>query len=204
MTDRAARTRLAVLLALPGLVLAGAGLFHPHSLSHETSWRWFSLHVPGLLVFPLVGVALMVLVRGRHDPLAWAVRAGAYVYATFYTALDVISGMAAGWVTHELGPGVERPEEVSLLFRLGTPVGEVGSWALLATTVLLVADLARRRRLPAAGAGLVLVVGAWLVHVDHIFAPTGVVGCALLGLGTAAVALLDVSDIPHGEAVTKR
>ena len=204
MTDRAGRLRLAVLLALPGLALAGAGLFHPHSLSYETSWRWFSLHVPGLLVFPLVGVALMVLVRGRRDPLAWATRLGAYVYATFYTALDVISGMGAGWVTYQLGPGVERPEEVSLLFRLGTPIGEVGSWALLATTVLLAADLARRRRLPAAGASLVLVTGAWLVHIDHIFAPTGVVGCALLGLGTAAVWLLDVSDIPHGEPVTKR
>lgn len=203
MTDRAGRLRLAVLLAVPGLALAAAGLFHPHSLSYETSWRWFSLHVPGLLVFPLVGVALMVLVRGRRDPLAWAIRIGAYVYATFYTALDVISGMGAGWVTYQLGPGVERPEEVSLLFRLGTPVGEVGSWALLATVVLLAADLARRGRLRAAGASLVLVVGAWLVHVDHIFAPTGVAGCALLGLGTAAVALLDVSDIPHAEPVTK-
>ena len=51
MSSRAAR-----LLALPALVLAVAGLFHPHSLTHASAPRWTLLHVAGLLVFPLVGV----------------------------------------------------------------------------------------------------------------------------------------------------
>ncbi len=182
------RSRLIVplVLAVPGLSLAAAGLFHPHHLTYDTSQRWFALHVPGLLVFPLVGLALAWLVRGRHDPVAWVVRLAAYVYATCYTALDVISGMGAGYVTHELGPGVPRPEAVSLMFRIGTPTGEVGSWALLVCTLALLVDQVRRHRLGAAPA-LALVAGAWLVHQDHIFSPMGVAGMGLLGAGTAAL-----------------
>ena len=174
------------LLAAPGLILAVAGLFHPHHLSYDTSYRWFALHVPGLLVFPLVGLALAELVHGRRDAVAWVVRVAAYVYATFYSALDVISGIGAGWVTHELGPGVPRPEAVSLMFRIGTPLGEVGSGALIAVCSILVADqLFRHRAWPV----VLLVPGAVFVHVGHIFAPEGVAGMALLGIGTAGAAL---------------
>ncbi|WKN47320.1 hypothetical protein [Nocardioides sp. Arc9.136] len=182
------RRAYAVLLSLPGLALAGVGLVHPHHLSYETADRWFGVHLPGLVVFPLVGLALAALVGRRTDAVAWLVRLAAYTYATFYTALDVVSGIAAGWVTRELGPGVPRPDEVRLLFRIGTPLGEVGSWALLVTVVVLLADQLRRHGVRAAG-GVLLLPGAWLVHTDHIFSPGGVVGTVLLGLGTAALAL---------------
>lgn len=174
------------ILAVPGLALAVAGLFHPHHLSYDTSYRWFALHVPGLLVFPLVGLALAELVHGRRDAVAWLVRLAAYVYATFYTALDVVSGIGAGWVTHELGPGVPRPRAVSLMFGIGTPLGEVGSAALIVAASLLVYDQLRRHR---AWPVVLLVPGAVLVHVGHIFAPEGVAGMALLAAGTAGAAL---------------
>ncbi|WP_051551283.1 hypothetical protein [Nocardioides sp. URHA0020] len=186
------RLGLPALLALPALCLAVAGLFHPHHLTYDTSWRWFTLHLPGLLAFPLVGVALAALVRLRTDPFAWAIRLTAYVYATFYTALDVISGVAAGYVTHELGPGVPRPDAVRLLFRIGTPLGEIGSWALLVTCALVLVDQVRRHGASGAVA-LVLLPGAWLVHVDHIFSPRGVLGMVLVGVGTGAVALVDAT-----------
>ncbi|MDN4174323.1 hypothetical protein QWY28_15270 [Nocardioides sp. SOB77] len=182
------RRAYAATLAAPGLLLAVVGLFHPHHLSPATADRWFALHLPGLVVFPLVGVALAALVGRRTDPVAWLVRLAAYTYATFYTALDVVSGVAAGWVTRELGPGVPRPDEVRLLFRIGTPLGEVGSWALLVTVVVLVLDQVRRHGVRAAG-GVLLLPGAWLVHTEHIFAPGGVVGTVLLAAGTAALAL---------------
>ncbi|WP_156390999.1 MULTISPECIES: hypothetical protein [unclassified Nocardioides] len=181
-----------LLLALPALLLAVAGLLHPHHLSYGTSWRWFTLHLPGLLAFPLVGVALAALMGRRTDPLAWAVRLAAYVYATFYTALDVISGVAAGYVTHELGPGVPRPEAVSLLFRIGTPLGEIGSWALLVTCALVVVDQVRRHGARGAVA-VVLLPGAWLVHIGHIFAPEGVAGMLLIALGTAVTSATDAT-----------
>lgn len=177
----------AALFAVPGLGLAVAGLFHPHSLSYETSGLWYGLHLPGLLFFPLVGVALVMLVRGRTDLLSWAIRLTAYVYMTFYSALDVVSGIGAGYVTRELGPDVPRPDAVSLMFRIGTPLGEVGSYALMACVVLVLADAVRRMRV-AALPGVLLLPGAYLVHVGHIFSPEGVVGMALLAVGSAALA----------------
>ena len=179
----------AVAFGLPGLSLAVAGAFHPHGLNYDSAQRWFLLHIAGLAVFPLVGVALAALMGRRRDVLAWAVRITAYLYATFYTALDVISGIAAGYVTRQLGPNTPRPDEVRLLFRIGPPLGEIGSWALLGCCALVAADQLHRRgtfALP----GVLLVPGAWLVHVDHIFAPVGMTGMALIGLGTAWLGVL--------------
>ena len=176
-----------VLVALPALVLAVAGLFHPHSLTHASAPRWTLLHVAGLLVFPLVGVALAALVGRRRDAVAWVVRLTAYVYATAYSALDVISGIGAGYVTWRLGEGATRPDEVRFLFAIGGRIGDVGSWALIACAVVLALDAVRRLG-PAAVPGLALVPGAVLVHVGHIFAPTGVAGMALIALATGYLA----------------
>ncbi|GAA1938990.1 hypothetical protein [Nocardioides hwasunensis] len=180
-------SRRAVLCALPALVLAVAGLFHPHSLTHASAPRWTMLHVAGLFVFPLVGVALAALVRGRRDPVAWCVVLTAYVYATAYSALDVISGIGAGYVTWRLGEGAARPDEVRFLFVIGGRLGEVGSLALIACAVVVAADAIRRLGI-AAAPGLLLVPGALLVHVGHIFAPTGVAGMAMIGLATGWLA----------------
>jgi hypothetical protein len=179
----------ALLVAAPGLLLAVVGLFHPHRLTYDTAGWWYGVHVPGLLVFPLVGAALAWLVRGRRDPLAWLVRVAAYGYATFYTALDVISGIAAGYVTREMGPGYVRDDEVRLLFRIGTPLGEIGSWCLLVAVLAVAVDAIRRSGWSGVPA-LVMVWGAWLVHTDHIFAPGGVIGTALVGVGSGWVALV--------------
>ncbi|MBS42213.1 MAG: hypothetical protein CMH83_03345 [Nocardioides sp.] len=183
-----------VLLALPALALGAAGLLHPDHLTYDTSYRWFALHVPGVLVFPLVAAAPWWLVRGRRDVVAWVVRLTAYGYATFYTALDVISGVGAGWVTHELGPGVPRPEAVSRMFTIGTPLGKVGSWSLLVCVVVLAIDQVVRRGVRAWPV-LLVVVGAALVHWFHIFAPWGVLGMALLGVGSGLAASGFVRDV---------
>ena len=175
-----------VVLALPGLALAVAGLFHPHHLTYATSHAWWTLHVPGLFVFPLVGVALMVLMRGRSDVVAWVVVLASFVYATTYSALDVINGIAAGYVTWSLGPGVPRPDEVRFLFEIGSPLGRIGSWALILAAVVVAVDALRRHGLRALP-GLALVLGAVLVHVDHIFSPWGSLGMLLVGVGTACV-----------------
>lgn len=177
------RTPWMVTLALPALALALVGLFHPHSLTAATAQRWTQLHIAGLFVFPLVGAALAVLVRGRRDPVAWLVRLSAYVFATAYSALDVISGIGAGYVTWQLGEGVPRPVALGHLFTIGSSLGHVGSWALIACTVLIALDAVRRLRLIALPA-LLLVPGAVLVHIGHIFAPVGVTGMLLIAVAS--------------------
>ena len=179
---RAARVA-AVVAALPGLVLAVAGYFHPEHLTHSSSHTWWGLHVAGLFAFPLVGVALMALFRGRRDPVAAVAVLAAFVYACAYTALDVVNGIGAGYVTWRLDASAPRPDEVRSLFEVGSPLGEVGSWALLLAAVVVSVD-ALVRFGPRAAPGLLLVPGAWLVHTDHIFWPLGAIGVGLVGLGT--------------------
>lgn len=178
----------AVVVALPALLVAIDGSQHPPHLTYAASNEWYSVHLPGIVVVPLIGGALAWTMRGRRDPTAWLVRLAAYGFATFYTALDVISGVAAGYVTHHLGPGVPRPDAVAYLFRIGTPLGRIGSIALMCCALLLVLDALVEMRL--AGLGSVLLLpGAYLVHEHHIFPPLGVTGLVLLGLGTSALVL---------------
>ena len=180
--------RRLVLLALPGVVLGVAGATHPHSLSYSTSEHWWQMHVAGMFVFPLVGVALMSLVWGRRDPLALVLYAGAFVYAVCYTALDVISGITAGWITYRLGPGEPRPDEVRWVFEIGGRIGDVGEWGLLVAAVAASVDLARRVGWPALVGAVPLLLGTWWVLEDHIFPPYGALGAALVGIGTAGLA----------------
>lgn len=176
-----------VVLALPALALAVAGLFHPHTLVPATADRWYVVHVAGLLAFPLVGLALAWLVRGRQDPLAWVVRLTAYGFAVFYTALDVIYGVAAGDVTRDVAEGYRRSADFSAMLRTAVDLGEIGSWSLLACAAALVVDQLGRHGVAGLPA-LALLPGAWLVHRDHIFSPGGVVGMVLLGVATGLLA----------------
>jgi hypothetical protein len=193
------RVARAAVLAAPGVLLGLAGLVHPMHLTYATSQTWWQLHVVGLFVFPLVGVALMALVRGRRDPVALLAVLAAFVYATAYSALDVINGIAAGYVTHRLGPGVPRPDEVRYLFAVGTPIGVVGSLALLVAAVLVVVDALGRTGVPAVP-GVLMVPGAFLVHGHHIFAPEGVAGMVLIGLATGWLGYVTAGAGPAGSA----
>lgn len=171
-----------LLAALPGVSLGIAGYFHPEHLTHASSGTWWGLHVAGLFAFPLVGVALMLLFRGRRDLVAVVAVVAAFVYATAYTALDVINGIGAGFVTSRLGASAPRPDEVRSLFAIGGPIGEIGSWALIVAALVVALDALTRQRAQAL-LGLLLVPGALLVHTDHIFWPLGALGIALVGLG---------------------
>ncbi len=181
------RAQKAVLCALPGLVLGVAGLRHPMHLNAATAHTWWTLHVAGLFVFPLVGVALMALVWGRRDVVAVLVVLTSFVYATAYSALDVLSGIGAGYVTDHLPAGAPRPDEVRSLFAIGTPLGRIGSVALILAALLVTFDALTR--VGAKGAvGLLAVLGAVLVHNFHIYPPWGSTGIALVGLGTGGLA----------------
>ena len=111
----------------------------------------------------------------------------AFGYATFYTALDVVYGIAAGDVTGGVEDGYRRSADFSAMLRTAVDLGEVGSWSLLACGVALTVDQLRRHG--AAGLPAVaLLPGAWLVHTDHIFSPGGVVGMLLIGAATGLLA----------------
>lgn len=199
------RSRRFTLLAAPGVLLGIVGATHPRGLNPDTAQHWFLMHLAGVLVFPMVGVALAWLVRGRRDLLAVGVALSAYVYATFYTALDVISGIGNGYVTDQLGnDAVPRPPAISLAFRIGTRLGDVGAWALLLAAALLAVDVIRRHGLgPSIGLPAALVLlGAWFLRGEHIFWPWGVLSCFAIGVGTGWLGLLREPAPEHGTGAT--
>lgn len=173
-----------VLVALPGLLLAAVGyLVHPGFLDASTARAWWTVHVYLVPVFPLISLALWVLLRGVTGPVAALARVAAYGFAVFYTALDVLSGIGAGLVVEA---GV--PELAGRLFGVGDALGHAGVWMLLAAAVLTGLALLRRdgpRVLPGA---LVLAGSCFPFMTGHIFHPVGVAAMLLVALGCALMA----------------
>jgi hypothetical protein len=182
------RAGLAVLVALPGLILAAAGQTHPHLLTVDSAHEWWTLHVWLLPVFPLLPAALCVLLRGDRRAVAWAARVAGYAFAVGYSALDAIDGIAAGLVVD----AKHEPDDVvtGRLFEIGDRIGKAGIWALVACALLTIA--ARWSRVGAwtlAPAAVVFTWGCLLFRDHHIFAPRGVEAMLALAAATALIAL---------------
>jgi hypothetical protein len=186
-----------MVIAGPAVVLAGFGLTHPQDLTATSAPWWTTLHVLLLPLFPLLALSLWLLLRGLSGPAAWAARIAAYGYAAFYTALDVLAGIAAGELTQlNAERGLQtHTVEVDRMFAVGNDLGEVGVWCFgiaCAATALAVVGRVGRRALP----GAVVLVAAAVVFVAggvHIYWPWGV-GTMLalaVGLGLLAAVLPD-------------
>jgi len=93
-------------------------------------------------------------VRG---PIAWVACLGAFVYGVYYPAVDLLTGIGTGRL---LNLGLDRHDPaVSVLFRQGNALGDIGNTGLLASCVLLLVSL-----LPGA---VYLLAGAWLFMQHH-------------------------------------
>ena len=172
-------------LAVPPLVLAVAGVTHPMELTAATAHHWLVMHVVLVPVFPLLGVAVWVLLAGDDGVLAWLARGSAFVYAAFYGALDAVNGVAAGVLVARTAVGDADDPTAALrpMLRLGNDLGWVGSSAFLAAVLLTVVVLLRRPgRRPWLGA--VVAVAASVSFLDsHVYWPRGVVTMVLLAAG---------------------
>jgi hypothetical protein len=187
----AGRRRLATvaLAALPPLTLAAAGITHPANLTPATGAYWRDLHIALLPVFPLLGLAPWLVVRGRGAVLRWLAGLLGYVFAAFYTALDVLAGIGAG--AQETDAAGDRA--VGILFHQADLLATVGVRAYLAAAVLAAAatiGTARPAALRlAAIAGAVLTVSAAVsFQHSHIFWPRGVLTMLVLAAGWACLA----------------
>ncbi|MEV0222627.1 hypothetical protein [Streptomyces sp. NPDC050704] len=186
---------IALVTAAP-LLLAAAGIAHPHGLSRSTAADWAQLHIALLPLFPLLTVGLLVPLWRRPRPdlagaatvLAWL---GAFTYASFYTGLDAVAGIAAGTAvehaagTASLGP-IKRP-----LYDTGEALGQAGAYALIGAVAATAVALFPRHGVRVLPGTAVLLVAGWFFVDSHIFWPRGVwtmlgfaLGFALLAWGT--------------------
>jgi hypothetical protein len=187
-------------VGVPPLALAIAGTTHPGSLTPASADSWRDLHVWLLPVFPLLGLGPWLVVHQLGPVLRWVTGLLGYVFAAFYTALDVLAGVGAGAAeasgTGELAVATLF-HEADVLAAIGVRAYLVATVIAAAAAVLVVARAGRRtRRAPAvpwiAGlAAAAIVVGAAVSFVDsHIFWPRGVLTMAALAVGWSGLAWL--------------
>lgn len=177
------RSGVLLVVAGPPLLLAALGAVHPAALTDDTAAAWQGLHLLLLPVFPLLALAPWLLTRDEHPALRWAVVVLGYVYAAFYTALDVLAGIGAG-ALQRAGAG----EQTAILFAHGNDLSTYGVWAYLAATSLAVVTAVRRARLAALPGAVLTLAAAWLFLSSHIYWPLGGLTMVAMALGWAALA----------------
>ena len=176
-----------LLVALPALLVAAGGLAHPDFLTPDTADRWLVAHLVLLPLFPLVGLALVWLLRGERGPVAAGARVLAYGWAVLYTALDAIAGVGLSWQVREAAERGEPGPNLGDAFFIGDRVGRPGALLLGAAGLLLALALVRHGLLPVLG-GVLVAVSSVVVYERHVFPPEGVLGMVGVGLGLALVA----------------
>jgi hypothetical protein len=175
---RASRLLTVIAVALPPLVLAGVGVTHPMHLTASSAEYWRDLHIAILPVFPLLGFAPWLVVRGYSLFLSWVIGVLGFVYAAFYTALDVLAGIGAGGLKLD-----DMGMATGTLYGLGDSLGFVGSVALIVAGAIAGVFGVVRVGIRAIPGGVLVVVGAYLFLLDHIYFPVGVIGQLCLASG---------------------
>jgi hypothetical protein len=181
-------------VAVPPVALAIVGTTHPMHLTAASAEYWRNLHIAILPVFPLLAFGPWLVIRGYDAFLTWVVGILGFIYAAFYTALDVLAGIGAGGLKLD-----DMGMATGTLYGLGDSLGHIGSVALIAACAITgLASYRRYGRYSILGSVLA-TVGAFLFLQHHIYFPLGVLGqvCIAIGwLGVLAVARY-VPEIPR-------
>jgi hypothetical protein len=171
-------------VALPPLALAIIGTTHPHHLTAASALYWRNLHVITLPIFPLLGFAPWLIARfQRMLVVTWAAGVLGFVFAAFYTGLDVLAGIGAGGLKLD-GMGMAT----STVFGLGDGLGNIGAIALIAAVVLVGIVSILGVGASAIPGSLLAFAGSVGLYQDHIFFPVGVLG--QIGLAAGWVVLV--------------
>jgi hypothetical protein len=158
--------------------------------------RWLGVHLAGLLLIPLVAIAIWLLLEELGGLAAAVSRCALAFFVALYAAFDGIVGVGTGVLVRHAG-GMTGPDARAVSAQLVQafwdgrldPRGPV-LWVILAADLAwLVALFAAARAhhragAPAVAVGLLLVAGAAFA-IDHTW-PAGTIGMAAL-LGAAAL-----------------
>jgi len=184
--------RLASVMS-PPLLLAAGGLVHPHYLMSGSASLWQAVHVALLPIFPLSALGFVVPLWGRPKAdlvglvtvLGWV---GSFVYATFYTALDLIAGVAAGAVAQNTPVSSDLGAATYPLFQLGDQFGRIGIYGFAVAALAMSAVLCVRRGPSGILSVVILLTADCSFRTSHIFWPRGVVTMVVIscGFGLAA------------------
>ncbi|MCW2830184.1 MAG: hypothetical protein JWP31_876 [Aeromicrobium sp.] len=171
-------SRLAlVAIVLPPVLIGVVGTTHPAHLTQDASLQWRNLHIVLLPLFPLLAVGPWLVARAVDPLYGRLTLILGYVFACFYSALDILAGIAAGGLKHE------REGGLGVVFDLAGDLGQVGSIAFVGATAAAggcVWRVAGARGLPGA---LIAVGGSWGFMEEHVYWPGGVLSMAAIAIG---------------------
>jgi len=186
------RSRLLLLLGVtaPALACALVGLTHPTRLTAETALYWQNMHIGLIFLFPLIGLAPWLIARRVDRRLGWIAALGGYGFATLYTALDVLAGVAAGALV--LGGETDATGPV---YEIARVLARIGVWSLIAAVVVAGVAAFLQARMAAVPGFVLAALGAYLVYPGHIYFPVGTASMGLLAAGCALLALA-VTRVP--------
>lgn len=171
------RTVLAVLL--PPLVIGLIGTTHPAHLTQHASGYWRDLHIVLLPLFPLLAVGPWLVARAV-DPLYGRIALVlGYVFACFYSALDILAGIAAGALKHDHQGGL------GTVFGYAGDLGGVGSVAYIGATAAAAGCLLRTGGMRVLPGALIALGGAYGFMENHVYWPGGVLSMAAIVVGWA-------------------
>ena len=172
-----------VAVALPPLVLAVIGVTHPQHLTMASALYWRNLHIFTLPIFPLLGFSPWLIVRFRHNlALSWLAGILGFVFAVFYTGLDVLAGIGAGGLKLD-----SMGMATGTVFGLGNSLGSIGAIALIIAALLAGATAIGSVGWRAIPGSVLVLVGSIFLWRDHIYFPIGVLGQLFLAAGWVAL-----------------
>ena len=168
----------------PALVLVLLTPAHPTSNTAETALWWRNLHIILLPIFPLIALAPWLVAREVDRRLGWVAGMFGFVYAYFYTSLDVLAGIGAGALAIA---GFD--EARSPLYATGRSLAIVGIVALTVATLVASAGAVRRAGLVALPGAALATAGSVLFYFGHVYPGRGTLAMLLLAGGYAVLAL---------------
>jgi hypothetical protein len=172
------RTLTVVAVAVPHLAVAAVGLTHPATLTVESAHHWQVMHTVLLPLFPLLALGPWLVARAVDARSGVLVGVIAFVYACFYTALDVLAGIGGGAIKAAEAGGL------GIIFPVARDLGAIGSLAHLAATALATGLALRVTGLSRGLSGTLLVLaGSFLFWQEHVYRPWGVLAMVLLAAG---------------------
>ncbi len=185
------RTLTVVAVAVPHLVVAAVGFTHPATLTVDSAHHWQVMHTVLLPLFPLLALGPWLVARAVDARSGVIVGVIAFVYACFYTALDILAGIGGGAIKAAEAGGL------GIIFPVAQDLGAIGSYAHLAATALAAGLALRVTGLASGLSGTLLVLaGSFLFWQEHVYRPWGVLAMVLLAAGwTWLVIAVDRRDV---------
>lgn len=173
--------RTAWIVLGPPVLIGLIGTTHPAHLTQDAAFYWRNLHVVLLPLFPLLALGPWLVARSIEPIYGRLTLLLGYVFACFYSALDILAGIAAGGLKYE------REGGLGVVFGLASDLGQVGSIAFIGATAAASGCVLRVVGMRALPGALIAIGGAYGFMENHVYWPGGVLSMAAIAAGWAVM-----------------